>query len=124
MGRPLSIAFGLAVAALMVPTAPGCGNCTVVRASSFDQSCKVDADCAAVIENSCCANAAVNVHAVVQFEAAVANGACHPALFCDVSCGVAVACCNVGTCGLAEQCTDSIELDAAAKDVAADAGAE
>src|ERR1019366_5022463 len=53
MGRPLALAFGLAVAGLMVPAAPGCDNCTVVRASSFDQSCKVDADCAAVIEDSC-----------------------------------------------------------------------
>jgi hypothetical protein len=119
MGRPLALAFGLAMAGLMVPAAPGCDNCMVVRASSFDQSCKVDSDCAAVIEDSCCANQAVNVNAVAQFMAAVATGACHQALSCNVSCGAAVACCNAGSCGLSEPCSDSAEIDAAA-----DAGAE
>jgi hypothetical protein len=119
MRRTLVLAFGLAGAVFLVPVAPGCSNCTVVRASRFDQSCKVNSDCAAVIEDSCCANQAVNVNAVAPFMAAVAKNACHDARACNVSCPIAIACCNAGTCGLGDPCSDSIEFDAAA-----DAGAE
>ncbi len=81
-------------------------DAAVIQASSYDQTCVVDTDCADISEgstcNACnfsCFNAAINVHSVPQYNSDTAN--LYPAAFnlCPSSCGgPETTCCHAGTC--------------------------
>lgn len=114
--------------------APGTGS-QVIAASSYDQSCAVDSDCAGVSEgDSCkpcdfsCANAAINAGALAKYTSdssgfpsvvAVAHGVC------PSSCGDGPGgpCCVGGKCQVGDQCRSAVSAPDASVDalVASDA---
>jgi hypothetical protein len=101
-------------------------NVQLIHASSYDQSCRTDADCVAVTEgNACdwgggiCPNATINKGAIAQYQSDTAKtraASCTLASSCGVS---LVPCCLNGSCRWDVQCSSAL---AAAGDGGTDAG--
>lgn len=85
---------------------PGCSSTNTpvnIRASDYNQSCAVDADCVLIDEgSSCCSscgNAAINQADQLKYQAASMQrgAACGPTL-CPGGCAFSVAYCNASKC--------------------------
>ena len=78
----------------------------IIQASSYDQTCTVDTDCAGITEgNSCnpcslnCINAAINILALPQYTSDNGNLVSSAETLCPSSCGGPEStCCRGGTC--------------------------
>jgi hypothetical protein len=94
-----------------------------IMASSYDQSCQKDSDCAAIEEgnfcspgaNNGCTNAAINKSALAQYQSDLAKttaGVCYGLAGCPAESGP---CCQNGVCAVNEQCANAVAPDASAE---------
>jgi hypothetical protein len=126
----------LIVTVLLTPAAQGChhvaacdtGEVREIRASNYDQSCKVDSDCVAMGEgNVCyaciveCPTAAINVNAKGHYDSDISNEAPSSENAANCGCPASFApCCLDGVCHADLQC----EASQPPPDAATDASAE
>lgn len=106
MTKSRFVLVGLGVVAARLLASCSSSTCGSIQASDYDQSCSTRSDCVAVAEgDSCkglfcvdCANAAINVSAQAEYEAAL-QSIKGPTGICPCPEGATVTC-DAGVCSL------------------------